>query len=288
VVGVSQRHLVRLRECEPVPSTGADGEAQRSRSDLLEIVTQVAAGLIGVTALALGVLAVFASDNGAGTSALLAVGLVLLLVAAFGNQIARISGGGVSVELRERAVRSAAHLQRAANELLAHGDTEAAASLTAEADALLDLAEAVRPQAEAYEQVRATTAAGPARTRRMEEMIESARSEPADPEETAVDLRELFYQGGEGARIYSLGRMQANPEVRDFEVALDGIRRSRSAFEQYHALMLAEEMLPELEVREKNELAATLELERSRFLTPGTSRWSVAQRLLRKLRNESP
>jgi hypothetical protein len=270
-----------------VPSTGADGEARRPRLDSLEIATQVGAGLIGVAALALGVLAVFVSDNGAGTSALLAVGLVLLLVAAFGNRIARISGGGVAVELRERAVRSAAQLQRAANELLAHGEHEGAASLTAEADALLDLAEAIRPQAEAYEQVRATTAGGPERTRRMEEMIESARAEPADPDETAVDLRELFYQGGEGARIYALGRMQASPHVRDFEVALDGIRRSRSAFEQYHALRLAEEMLPELEEREKNELAATLERERSRFLTPGTSRWSVAQALLRKLRSEN-
>lgn len=87
--------------------------------DSVEIVTQAAAGLIDVAALVLGVVAVFVSENGAGTSALLAVGLVLLIIPAFSNRIVRVSGAGVAVELRERVVRSAVQLQRVASERLA-------------------------------------------------------------------------------------------------------------------------------------------------------------------------
>jgi hypothetical protein len=254
---------------------------QRGRA---EITTQIAAAVGGVVAFTCGVIAVFVTDNGAGSSALLGAGLVLLLIAAFGDRIAKISGAGVEIEVRERAVRSAVQLERAAAELRQRGDDEGAARLTAEADALLGLAEVARPTASAYERVRSTMPAGHERTRELTTIfIEARLKQPEEPEE-ASQLRELFSRGGEGERMYALGRMLANPSVRDLDVVLGGIRNSRSAFEQYYLLELAEEMLPSLQEDEREKLATTLDDEEKRYLKPGTDRWEVAKRIRAKLR----
>jgi hypothetical protein len=270
---------------DDLPDEAAGGTA--AVADALEVPIQISAAVLGASTLAFGVAAVFSTDNGAGSSALIAAGLLLLVIAAFGHRIAKISGAGVEVEIRERAVRSAARVQNASNELRRRGDEEGAASLAAEAEALLDLAQAARPTAAAYEQLRETMAAGPERTRRMEGIVASARADaPTAPYDTD-QVRDLFYRGNEGDRVYALGLMQGNPRLRDFGVALDGIRRSRSAFEQYHALTLAREMLPDLRDDEKKELAGALESERRRYITPGTDRWGVAQRILSELRKVS-
>jgi hypothetical protein len=254
---------------------------QRGR---VEIMTQIAAAVVGVVAFTCGVVAVFVTDNGAGSSALLAAGLVLLLIAAFGDRISKISGAGVEIEVRERAVRSAVRLERAAAELGQRGDDEGAASLRAEADALLGLAGVARPTASAYERVRNTMPASDERTRELTAIfIEARLKQPEEPED-ASQLRELFYRGSEGERMYALGRMLANPIARDLDVVLDGIRDSRSAFEQYYLLELAEEMVPNLQEAELEKLATTLDDEEKRYLKPGTDRWEVAKRIRSKLR----
>lgn len=255
---------------------------QRGRA---EITIQIAAAVVGVAAFSCGAIAVFVTDNGAGSSTLLGAGLVLLLIAAFGDRIAKISGGGVEIEVRERVVRNAFQLDREAAERRQRGDDEGAARLAAEADALLGLAGVARPTASAYERVRQTMPAGDERTRELTAIFFEARSKKPEQPEDAGELRELFYRGTEGERMYALGRMLENPSVRDLDVVLDGIRGSRSAFEQYYLLELAEEMLPSLRKDEREKLATTLDDEEKRYLKPGTDRWEVAKRIRAKLRS---
>ena len=255
---------------------------QRGRA---EITIQIAAAVVGVAAFSCGAIAVFVTDNGAGSSTLLGAGLVLLLIAAFGDRIAKISGGGVEIEVRERVVRNAFQLDREAAERRQRGDDEGAARLAAEADALLGLAGVARPTASAYERVRQTMPAGDERTRELTTIFFEARSKKPEQPEDADELRELFYRGTEGERMYALGRMLENPSVRDLDVVLDGIRGSRSAFEQYYLLELAEEMLPSLRKDEREKLATTLDDEEKRYLKPGTDRWEVAKRIRAKLRS---
>ena len=126
--------------------------------------------------------------------------------------------------------------------------------------------------------------AGDERTRELTAIfIEARLHQPEEPEEPS-QLKELFYRGSEGERMYALGRMHANPSVRDLDVVLDGIRGSRSAFEQYYLLELAEEMVPSLGEDELEKLARTLDDEEKRYLHPGTDRWGVAKRIRSKLR----
>ena len=48
--------------------------------------------------------------------------------------------------------------------------------------------------------------------------------------------------------------MEAEPELRDVDAALSAIKRSRTPFEQYHALLLADRMLDDLSADDKQRL----------------------------------
>jgi hypothetical protein len=139
--------------------------------------------------------------------------------------------------------------------------------------------------AEAYEQVRATLEPGPARTIQMERLLARTRREAGeldlDPEQT----RELFLKGGEGDRIRALGLMQGDESIRDFDVVLEGIRYSQSAFEQYHALRLGRQMLPELDSDQRLKLRGALEQQRAagEHIQPGSDRWYLSGQILADL-----
>ena len=83
----------------------------------------------------------------------------------------------------------------------------------------------------------------------LEEIVARARrlaaEQPFEPAEVLRWLRE----GSEEERITALAMMQAKRELRDFDAALAAIEHSRSAFEQYHALLLAAEMTDDLAQR---------------------------------------
>jgi hypothetical protein len=52
-------------------------------------------------------------------------------------------------------------------------------------------------------------------------------------------VRPLFQTGRDGMRLYALGLMEADPALSDLWSVIDAIDASRSAFEQYHALLVA-------------------------------------------------
>ncbi len=102
----------------------------------------------------------------------------------------------------------------------------------------------------------------------------------------ATDVVDLFLTGNEGARVVALGLVEAEPTADFFELVLDGISASRSAFEQFHALTAAI-MLPALSRQQREALADALEAERAdvRGLQPqaDASRWQLMNELQRQL-----
>jgi hypothetical protein len=208
------------------------------------------------------------------------------VIAAFGHRIVKLRGAGVEVELAKVAVRSAAaQLEVAATRAELHGDDESAAALRAQTEAVLDLAQLAAPAARAYEQLRQTMDSGWERTMKQQEIVNQARSAARERDHDPAEVRELFNTGKVGNRIYALGLMQEDPRLRDFAATLEAIRGSRSAFEQYTALRLAEEMLADLSAEDRAELRRTLDAERRRYITPETDRWPIAERILSKLQS---
>ena len=81
--------------------------------------------------------------------------------------------------------------------------------------------------------------------------------------------------------------MQARPEWRNFDAVLAAVKDARSAFEQYHAMLLAEEMLDDLDAGQRQRLGEVIRGERGlRFRRDGY-RWSLSERILVSLGKRS-
>jgi hypothetical protein len=234
-------------------------------------------GLFGAGSFGAGVLAVFTTENGTGAAVLLAFGGVLLVLAVLGNRIESLEFGGAKLKLRAAAAERFA----LAEEFERRGDTATADQLRTEAQALLD---AAGPIAADYRSVRGAMRAGPERTRALEEVVGRARDlaaqRPFEPGEVLRWLRE----GSDEQRITALAMMQAKPELRNFEAALEAIKHSHSPFEQYHAMLLAYEMLDDLAPSQRRRLAEAIKAERRglRFRRD-SDRWGLSEGILRRL-----
>jgi len=118
-------------------------------------------------------------------------------------------------------------------------------------------------------------------------MTEARRLAQSDAFEVA-DVVTWFDEGTPEARITALGLMQGNPRLRDFEAALDAIDDSRSAFEQYHGLRLAEMMVPDLTATQRAQLVVVTERAlRSYRVRRDSDRRATGERLLASLRGRS-
>jgi hypothetical protein len=138
---------------------------------------------------------------------------------------------------------------------------------------------------EAYEELRRTTPSGAERTMAMEQLVARTRRDARTLGVAPEEARRLFFEGGQGDRMRALALMQGDPSIRDLDVALDGVSHSRSAFEQYHALRLAQQMIPVLDEDQRAELRRAVERQRgaSGWIKPGMDRWYLSQRLLADL-----
>ena len=164
------------------------------------------------------------------------------------------------------------------------GDTATADRLRAEAQALLDAAGLIAAD---YWLVRRWMRPGPQRTRAMEDVVARARhlaeEQPFDPAEVARWLRE----GSEEKRITALAMMQAKRELRDFDAALAAIERSRSAFEQYYAMLLTAEMIDDLDPAQRRRLVEAIKAGRGLRFGRDTDRWQLSEDILRRLDGRS-
>lgn len=117
-------------------------------------------------------------------------------------------------------------------------------------------------------------------------MTEARRLSKSDAFESA-DVATWFDEGTPEARITALGLMQGNARLRDFEVALDAIDDSRSAFEQYHGLRLAEMMAPELTPMQRAQVIVVVDRAlRSFRVRRDSDRHTTAKRLLAALKDQ--
>lgn len=236
---------------------------------LLRIVALV----FGAAVFGAGVAAVFVTDNGTGAAALLAIGAAAMVASALGDRVQSVEMGGVSLTIRDMA-RETYGLARDAEQ---RGDEASAEGLRAVAGELEALARG-------YRRLRGSMRSGDERTRALEHvMTEARRLAQADGLE-AADVLGWFEAGTPEARITALGLMQGNPRLRDFEAALDAIDDSRSAFEQYHGLRLAESMTPELTGSERAQLKLITERAlRRRSVRRDSDRLKTGERILEAL-----
>ncbi|GAA1753709.1 hypothetical protein [Streptomonospora arabica] len=227
------------------PSTPSDPSGSMSR-----IVRALMAAL-GLTSFGLGAVAVFTTENGTGAAALILFGGVLLVLALFGDRIDTLEFGGANLRLRAAAAEKYA----LAEESDQRGDTAAGDRLRDEARALMKTAGTIAAD---YRSTRRTMPSGPVRTAAMEEIVERARGVARSGSTDPGQVRGWLRSADEERRVTALGMMQADPRLRDFEALLPLVEEAGSAFEQYHALLLADEMADTLAPEQRPRLAAAV------------------------------
>lgn len=232
-------------------------------------------GAIGAASLGGGVAAVFISENGVGTGVLIAFGGALVVLALLGDRIETLEFGGTTVRLRAAAERYAL-----ADELERQGRTADATRLRAEASALLD---AATPLAARYDSLRSSMPPGPSRTRAMEEVVDQARRLASAGSFDVEAVSHWLRGGSEQERITALAMMQAKPELRDFEGAISAITDSRSAFEQFHALLLAAKMIDGLGPADRQRLEDAVREVRGVRFRHDSDRWRLSEEILQSL-----
>jgi hypothetical protein len=138
-----------------------------------------------------------------------------------------------------------------------------------------------------YEALRATMPPGADRTSRMEVQLLVPHRLARTHQWTRDDIWAGWKSGEDGKRMFALGLIEANPRLADVRVLVDGIRASRSAFEQYHALVAAAGA--KLGGEEAKAVRAAVEAEvrgdprpdgSEPGIKPGSDRMTLARRLL--------
>jgi hypothetical protein len=130
-----------------------------------------------------------------------------------------------------------------------------------------------------YASLRKSMASGDERTRILDRLmlapIQLAKTRPW----TRAEVRSAWERGEDGSRLFALGLMTGNPVLVIAELLVEGIRRSRSAFEQYYALRALE--VSELHGGPTDALVRAVKDEVV-GLPRGSSRLRLAQRIMEK------
>jgi len=237
-------------------------------------------GLLGAGSFGAGVAAVFVTENGTGTGVLITFGGILLVLALLGDRIESFEFGGSKLKLRAAAAEKFALAEDSEH----RGDTETAARLRAEARALL---EAAGPIAADYRTVRGSMPAGRARTMALERIVARARRLAAEQSFEPDEVIRWLRDGSDEERITALAMMQAKPTLRDFDAVVAAIKDSRSAFEQYHAMLLAEQMLGNLDAAQRQRLVEVIKGARGLRFRRDADRWKVSERILARMSERS-
>jgi len=242
----------------------------------LRVWQRVVLWSLGGIAFTAGTTAVFTTDNGSGAVALLVFSGVALALAVLGDRVERFEFGGATLQLRAAAVERYTLAEQAEE----RGDGADAARLRLEARTLLDVA---GPILDDYRSARASMPAGPERVRSLEGVMARARDLASTRSFEPDAVRRWLAEGRDEERVTALGLMQADPGLRDFDAALSAIAEPRSAFEQYHAMRLARQMVGDLLPEQRQRLTATLRTGAVQDLHPESDRRVVATALLHTL-----
>jgi hypothetical protein len=227
---------------------------------------RAALALAASAALVGGVVALFTIDNDAGSSLLLAVGVLLGLIAVLGRRLELESFELLGAKLKVREVVKS----RVA---LAQGD---------EALALQELYDL-------YEFVRRTEPASKERTGTFDRLVLRMRAAGTQLRFDRAEVVGWFEEGTDPLRLIAIAVMQARDDCRYFPVVLKALERPHSRMERYQALKLAEEMIGSLDKLERRLLRTAIERARRR---PGLFRrdepfMRSSERVLAELRPRS-
>lgn len=242
----------------------------------LQLWQRIVLWSLGGIAFATGTVAVFVTTNGSGATALLVFSGMALALAVLGDRVERFEFGGATLRLRSAAADRYALAEQAEE----RGDSADAAQLRAEARTLL---EAARPILTDYHSARATMDPGSDRVRSLEQIMARARNLATAHSFAPEEVRRWLTNGKDEERITALGLMQADASVRDFDAALSAITEPRSAFEQYHAMRLAKQMIDDLTPEQRERLADTLRAPTIQGLRPGSDREVLSKSMLHTL-----
>jgi hypothetical protein len=251
-----------------------------SAADVLEPVLAPSARIVGVAlgvlALVTGAVAVFRTDNELGSAALVTAGVAIVGLAMFGNRIHAFEAAGLRLEL----VRQAKEASQRAEEARASGEIDRADELEVRAQRLLVAASAVGSQ---YEALRTTEPSGWDRTSRMEDVLRDARA--IDTEGLgAPHVEGIFDTGRDGNRVFALALIERNPRLGSAHVLVEALVHSRSSFEQYHALVAAENALDDLPADDRARVREAVEsVLAGRLGEKSSDRRTIARRILQRL-----
>jgi hypothetical protein len=142
-----------------------------------------------------------------------------------------------------------------------------------------------RALARTYERMRDAMAPGPTRTGALTELTARMRAFAARNGYGPADARRLFAAGSPGERILAVVVAGARPDPSCLDLLEDAIMGSRSAFEQYHALLAATAVTPLLDTEQRGRLDAALrdEVGHARYIGQDTSRHYLRAHLLTDL-----
>lgn len=246
------------------------------REPVLSRSARITGIVVGAVTLAAGGVAVFRTDNALGSTALVAAGVVIAALAVFGNHLRAVEVAGIRLQLTEEALRA----QEQAAQARAVGDLDRAEALEHQAERLLAAATSA---ASRYERLRTTEPPGWDRTSRMEGALRQARALDAETLEPR-HVADLFATGSDGNRVVALALVQERPRLATVDILVEAIEHSRSPFEQYQALVAAEQAAPELSAPDRERLRTALESVVTGPLGERSSdRRTVARRLLQQL-----
>jgi hypothetical protein len=145
--------------------------------------------------------------------------------------------------------------------------------------------------AQEYEVTRSRLQKGDYRTRKMNNLVTQVRALSEKAAYSTHEIQTLYRSGSDGQRVAALALLRGHPDAACFELVLDAIGHSRSAFEQYTALRLASELLDILDEADRQKLVSVIEEQTRpgsghylRETSPDRSRWRIAQQILNDLK----
>ncbi|WP_433162991.1 hypothetical protein [Kribbella sp. CA-247076] len=140
----------------------------------------------------------------------------------------------------------------------------------------------IGPLAETYERTRQDRESGPRRTTLLEQVVSDAREKGRAGDHSADEVARLFKNGTDGERVAALGMMQGAHSLVNVDVIVNCIAHSRSAFEQWHALLVALDAWSTFSQDSRSRIIAAIERQTGPggYIRPGTDRHGIARGLL--------
>jgi hypothetical protein len=144
----------------------------------------------------------------------------------------------------------------------------------------LDYIDTFQSLAQEYEWIRQVMPAGGDRTEQMDLLVGRAQVLAGQRDAGTVAER-LFKMGTEGSRVIAIALARSAPERRHLDMALESVSRSKSAFEQFHALLLIRSLIKSLDPSSAQQVRSAVEEQIGKTITRrDLSRWKAAEQIL--------